>query len=166
MELEVFPVPPSEFCKRLHEFEPGLQLNWDKSQGCWSIWYKNPSTGERSHVMNVIENDGSYRPLDERTFQILRMNRFYAANPDIAVKKILTVEEDQARERKHVHEELGHLAKDKSLQKKWQEIRDMAGSISWKEWRKTRKLHDANGNVLRNADGKPVYYRPHSSLKE
>lgn len=166
MDLEIVPIPPSEFCKRLHEFEPGLELNWDRGHGVWSIWYRNPSTGERSHVMNVIENDGSYRPLDGRVFQILTMNRYYAANPDIAFKKIVTIEEDQAREKKFVHDELKHLAQDKSLQAHWQKIRDMAGSVSWKDWRRKHKLHDNKGNVLRGADGKPIYYRPHVSLTE
>lgn len=116
--------------------------------------------------MSVVENDGAYRPLDGRVFKILEMNRYYAANPDVAVEKILTVEKDQAQQKKFVHEELGHLAKDKSLNRKWEEIRQMAGSVSWKEWRKKHKLHDADGNALKNADGKQVYYRPHSSLKE
>jgi hypothetical protein len=163
--MEVFPVPPDSFCQQLREYDPDLELNWDHVHGVWSIWVRL-SANERHHVMNVINDDGSYRPLDGRTMAILRANRFFAQHPEKLEKKLLTQEEERLAQQQKVHEELGHFAKDKALNRRFKELQDKARSIPWEDWLKPHKVHGDNGQQLKTDEGLPVYLTPHKSMFE
>lgn len=166
-EPEIYPVPSSDFCKRLYEYDQNLQLNWDPAHRVWSIWFRDPYTAQVSHVMNVIEHDGGYRPLDERVFHTLKANRYFSENPEELAKKLIDpIIEDRERQQKFVHEELGHLAKDRTLNKKFDEVVDKARSVSWKEWLKPIHMRDENGMILFNYKGEPIIYNPHRTLVE
>ena len=132
---EVYPVPPEDFCKKLFQFDRNLQLNFDPGQGVWSVWHRHPDTGEFTHVMNVVEDDGSYRPLDGRVFLVLERNRFFANNPD-ELEKVLCddLESEMDRQKRAVHDDVKHLSKDRSLKKEFLRIKDLAGSISQRDW--------------------------------
>lgn len=159
-QLAVYPTPSQEFCKRLREFDSSLQLNWDPAHGVWAIWCNDPVQG-LSHVMNVVNSDGSYRPLDERVFQILNRNRHYAKNPKKLEKLICDeVISDRERQQKFVHDEMKHFAKDRALKRQFGNLVEEARSISWKEWQKECVLHDRDGKPL------SIKYQPHHSLFE
>lgn len=166
MDLIALPVPPPDFCRKLRTFDPNLQLNWDPAHGVWAIWVRNGS--DVTHVMNVVNEDGSYRPLDERTIMILQRNKYFAEHPKelekiICDDPILRREKDQA----FVHDELRHLAKDRTLKRKFNEAIDMARSVSWNEWTSEKVIKDESGKtikVFREGRVQDLKYRPHISL--
>ena len=151
--MEIRPVPPQKFCVRLKRFDPNLMLNWDPGHGVWAIWHKDSTSGEVSHVMNVVEPDGSYRMLDNKVFDNLRMNRFYARNPDLAERDFVDkVLEQHEREENFANDELRHFAKDKTLIRKFNETKERARSVSWNTWQNPQQL---SGGI----------YMPHNSIK-
>lgn len=142
--MDIDPVPSPTFLKKLRAFDPDLVLNWDRAQRVWSIWHKDIRDGSFSHVMNVMEPDGTYRQLDERVFLILERNRFYAENSHLLVKPLCDDwEKDLKHDRKvqaeKAHSEYEYLAKDRTLNRKFEEIRDMARSVSLKDWKVVNK---------------------------
>lgn len=167
IEAKILPVPPADFLRRLYEYDRNLQLNFDPTHGVWAIWCKDPISGRLDHVMSVVEPNGSFRPLDERVFLQLRANRYYQQNPD-ELKKVLIDDLLTKREndQKFVHDEMKHVAKDKSLKKRFEKVRDLAGSVPWDEWKKPFVLHDKAGNVLHNAKGNAIMYKPDKSFFE
>ena len=148
--MELLPVPPADFCRRLYQFDKYLQLNFHAGQGCWQILRRDADTGQIDHVMNVVNPDGSFRELDERTFEILRRNRYYAENPSELIDKVVNqIERDVERDKKRCAAERQHMAKDKSLKKQWDNVVELAKSISWRDWLKPQgeKFIDKNGKV-------------------
>ena len=64
---------PPWFTKRLHELDPDLAVTWNRVVERYQVWVRKPSL--RTKVCNgwqllfqVKHSDGSYCPLDERTF--------------------------------------------------------------------------------------------------
>jgi hypothetical protein len=134
--------------------------------GVWQIWHENRDSKELSHVMNVINDDGSYRPLDDgRIFPILIRNRWYAENPGEAEEDFVNRFVEKAeKERVDKMDNLHHLSKDASLNKSFEKARELAGSVDKKEWTTPRVLYGADGKPLRNSEGTEVMYVPHKSL--
>lgn len=74
--------PDSTFVKELKSISKELDVEWDKDQCRWIIYYKSPILG-RQRVLEVHNEDDSYRPLDRRTLDTLRrcdMSR-YSGDP-------------------------------------------------------------------------------------
>ena len=161
----VEPVPSAEFCRKLYRFDPDLRLTWDNTQGCWQIWYMDQKTRMVNHVMNVVENDGRFRPLDDRVFQILQMNRYYAEHPE-ELAKVIVDDPEAARvaDRRRIEDDLRHVAKDSALRKQFEKLRETLSTLDLSELTTSRPLYDVNGRPLRNADGGVVQYTPHKSL--
>lgn len=108
--------------------------------------------------MNVVENDGSYRPLDERTIKAVKMNRWYADHP----AELLDVLVDEPARKleaadKSDRDNALHFAKDKSLKKKFDETIEKARSIPWEQW--------ATPTTFRARTGETLTWMPHESLR-
>lgn len=163
--MDVYPVPPSDFCRQLRELDPNLQLNWDPVQGVWQIWHKREFAKDRDFVMSVVNSDGSYRPLDDRTMHALKMNRFYAENPKL-LEKIFYYDplERQQKLDEIEREDSRVMAKDPFLKKKFQNLKELAASVPRKEWSSEKLLKGKDGKPLLNQFGEPIKYRPHASL--
>ena len=160
--MEIYPTPPPSFCKKLHEFDRDLRLNWDPNHRVWAIWHDNKATGKVEHIMNVVEPDGSYRPLDDRAFRILTKNAWYVNHPKELEKDIVDKPmEDRIRQEASVKDDLRHLAKDKSLKRRFDETVEKARSVPWDAWTKEQTLSKMIG-----ADGKPMVYTPHTSITD
>lgn len=141
--MDIYPVPPQSFCKRLSQFDPSLQLNWEPNIGVWQIWHTHPLTKEKYHVMNVVEPDGSYRELDERTFKILTANRYFADNPDkLETVLVDSIIEQRESEQRRVHDDMRYLSKDRTLNRKFEEARELARSVPKDDW---KRVIQANG---------------------
>lgn len=170
--MDLYPVPSSDFCRKLREFDPNLQLNFDPAHGVWAIWCHDPYTGALDHVLNVVNADGSYRPLDDRVFLILRANRFYQDNPDLLIEKVIDEplrKHEQAVERSKENARL--LANDKALEKEFNAIVDKLRSVPLDDFLKPVVARDSSGAPVRinkNQDGQGgelVYiYKPDSDL--
>lgn len=134
IEGNILPMPPSDFCKRLHEFDHRLQLNWDRQHGAWGIWCKEDD-GSISHVMSVVEPNGGFRPLDERVFKILRANRHFAQHPDelekILIDRLLL---DVERQERAVHDEMKYISCNKTFRKEFDKIIEDIKAIPEEDW--------------------------------
>lgn len=147
--MEVYPLPPPDFCKKLYELDPNLSLNWDPSHEVWSVWCKNPDNGGFEHVMNVVEPDGSYRPLDDRSLKIIKMNRYYAQRPE-ELEKILvdSIEEENERAEQRKLENAKYLNKDKALNRRWNNLIELARSVPWEDWATPKEFKTRTGDTL------------------
>lgn len=166
--MDLSPVPDIEFAKRLAMFDKDLVIAWDRSQKVWQIWRRDPYTAKVEFIISVVNEDGSYRPLDDRTLAILKMNRFYAENPEIALK-VLVDEPIEKRNKAIVatQDNLASVSKDIVLKKKFEKIKEMAGLVRKEDWKKPVIAKDDEGKPLYGPDGKPVYaYKPHASWFE
>lgn len=65
--------PPAEFLAELKKISPDLEVVFETAVERWVIYYNNVYNGRRYRVHEVKEVDGSYRPLDQRTIDIMRM---------------------------------------------------------------------------------------------
>lgn len=161
MNVMLAPTPPESFLKRMAEIDPCLVLRWGKSTQFWSIWYHNPYSGEMDHVLNVVNDDGSFRPLDDRTLMTLRANRFYANNPKLLEKKMCDdLLEEIAQKQKKVRNALQELSKDKALKRRWNAWVEKIRRMDWNEWHKPVYAKNKRGEILyREEGGKPVLDR-------
>lgn len=160
--MEIYPTPPSDFCKKLYEMDPNLSLNWDPHGERWSVWWVSPDDGGRHHVMNVMEPSGAYRPLDERTIKIIQMNRYYASHQK-ELEKVLV--DDPAEELRksdaRTRDNIRHMAKDKALKRQWDATIEKARSIDWQVWSKPQHFmtqHPETGMM------KKILWQPPKSL--
>ncbi len=170
--MDFLPVPDPAFVQRLHAFDPCLRLNFDPTHGVWAIWCQDPYTGAIDHVMNVVESDGSYRPLDDRVFIILTRNRYYAQHPDLLVDLFVdSVERGRKQAEAESADFAQQIAKDKSLEKQFNALVDKVRSVPLKEFLKPIYATDGNGKpiMIQKSDsvlgGEPIcLYRPDTEL--
>lgn len=59
--------PDRSFLKDLKNYDPALEARWDTRRARWVIYRNNPDN-TTWQVMIVKNDDGSYRPLDQRVF--------------------------------------------------------------------------------------------------
>lgn len=78
----LFMEPSKEFVKALHVISPNLSVKWERVIERWGIDYKN-SQGQTFRILEVKNPDQTYRPLDERTLQVLRLSDMSAKVHDI-----------------------------------------------------------------------------------
>lgn len=69
-------IPDWAFVKELNRIDPYLFVTWNRAKERWVIYEKGYSTG-RDHIVGRVEDeDGSYRPLDQRATNQLRKVRW------------------------------------------------------------------------------------------
>ncbi len=154
--MDFMPVPSSDFCRKLKMLDPDLHLNFDTSVGVWQIWLKDRNKGNIEFIMNVVENDGSYRQLDDRTIAILRANKFFAENPkDLEEHLCDGLEKQIKKEAEKVHDDCKHFSKDKFFTRKYAGIIDNAKSISVERWNRfLQNYKPKNGFVTTSKGGR------------
>ena len=168
--LEVYPVPPKDFCRKLYRIDPNLHLNFDTVQKVWHIWCKDPYNGTMDHVMAVVEPDGSYRPLDNRAIDQLIRNRYYQQNPDLLIKLLLDDPEfDDQKRLSSAHDNVRHLSKDSALRRRFESFQEQARLTPISNFMKPKIIHGPDGKPVTYVDPKtgiekPVWYKPHSSF--
>ncbi len=60
------PTPDRVIVKKLKEYDPCLQVSWDRDRERWAVQRKDTQTGKVWHIFFVNSKNGEYRPLDER----------------------------------------------------------------------------------------------------
>ena len=66
------PTPDRSIVKRLRDYDPGLNVEWDRIQEKWIVTGPNlRQFGKRERVMTVQNEDRSYRPLDDRIVTLI-----------------------------------------------------------------------------------------------
>jgi DNA-binding transcriptional MerR regulator len=95
------PVPCKTFVKDLRRLDPLLELEWDRVLELWCIYYNAPD-GNRFKLIEVKNEDGSYRPLDERTINLIKMCDWSRriGTPLEFVKKNLNAREEAKQKQK------------------------------------------------------------------
>ncbi|MBP7209569.1 MAG: hypothetical protein KBA02_00070 [Paludibacteraceae bacterium] len=58
------------FLKELKNYDKNLSAEWDRDRGLWAIKRKDHK-GQVHHIFFVQNEDGSYRPLDNRVLEEL-----------------------------------------------------------------------------------------------
>lgn len=157
--MEVRPVPDTEFCKKLYALDPDLFLNWDPACGRWSVWHKDPYDGSINHVVNVMDPNGAYRPLDDRVIQIIHRNRWYAQHPEELKKVLLTdPEEEQKKSDQRTKDNIKLLEKDKAFKREWDKTIDKVKQIPWAEWTTPKKIETMVNEET--GERKDIWYKP------
>ena len=73
------PTPNPVIVNRMQAYDPQLCVGWNARQGKkaplgrWIIGRQRMKGSGMAHIMTVQNDDGSYRPLDDRTMTRLRM---------------------------------------------------------------------------------------------
>lgn len=68
--------PDRGFVKQLKRLDPDLDVVWNRFKERWIIIERGKETGRWHIVMRVQNEDGSYRPLDNRILKDLERVRF------------------------------------------------------------------------------------------
>lgn len=160
-----YPEAPRFIRVALWDIDPHLELNWEPKLKIWQLWRKNPVTRQRDHIFNYMNPDGSFKPLDYGICKQAMSARYYADHPELLEKMFVddfldSLKKDEDRER----QDILHMAKDKPLLKKFNDVCEKIKSIPWSEWRKVRPLKNRDGSTVLNAENKPVMWQPHHSL--
>lgn len=61
----------SGFLDKLRNVSPRLYTKWERGLDRWVIWYKGKD-GQDYRIWEVKNEDGSYRPLDDRTIELMQ----------------------------------------------------------------------------------------------
>lgn len=131
---DVVPTPPKDFVEALHRFDDNLSVAWSRAQRLWTIFRRDEATDRTDHVLNVCEDDGSYRPLDGRTFEILRRNRWYAGNLEQFEKDTVGALEDKLRSAAlREARDMENMNRDRVGQRKFKEIVDRLRSVPFEK---------------------------------
>lgn len=87
--------PPREFLVELKKVHPRLSVVFEKGLDRWVVWFKG-NDGVDYRIWEVKNEDGSYRPLDQRTIDLL-----YRADMSRQIKdpSYIVAEQLQRRER-------------------------------------------------------------------
>lgn len=112
---------PEEFLRKLGEISSRLSVVWTPELERWVVWYKDPDGGEH-RITECKNEDGSYRPLDDRLINLLKMSDMsskiahssYFLDKQFENAKI----EKEKQKRKHREEALLRSKDKKSLWKK------------------------------------------------
>jgi len=125
-------IPDKNFVKQLHVISKDLSVKWERTLERWVIDYKNPS-GQIIRILEVKNPDSSYRPLDERTLEVLRLSDMSAK-----VKDIKYLISEQYQKAKYYKELARKKNREKALersreisQKKWNDAIDNAEKGIW-----------------------------------
>lgn len=60
--------PDRVMVKKIKEYDANLFVEWDHDKNLWALKRKAP-TGQVFHIFYVQNQDGSFRPLDERVLE-------------------------------------------------------------------------------------------------
>lgn len=68
------PTPPAHIVRRLKAVWPTIEVRWNRQLDRWELHDHHPRalTSGDTHVMTIEEEDGTYRPLDERIVHALQ----------------------------------------------------------------------------------------------
>lgn len=168
---EITPEKPEDFVLRLSIFDPDLYLEWNAKGRWWMIMRKDPYTGERQHIMNVVDEKGERRTLDDGwVFKILGRNSYYARNPDLLVDHIVgSVERGLAKDELIREKNIIKMINDPVMKSAFNRMREVIASVDPSEWKKPKHVRDKDGNLLYSIDPetgkqKPVIYVPDQTL--
>jgi len=160
-----YPSPPQDILRRLKLYDSRLHLNFETKMYCWQIWWRDDKTGQLEFAFNFLNEDGSYRELDNSIFIKLDECRWRATHPEEVQKMYVDdvlkkIQEEEAAS----HDNCKYISKDKSLRKRFEDVKEKIKSIPLKEWARKRYLKNSDGSVARDLHGNPVVWQPHSSL--
>ena len=129
------PTPDKRIVRRLKEYDPTLKVHWEWGHNRWflSVPHKVYSA-VRERVLTVCEQDGSYRPLDERVMVQLMLADSYRYN-DINHFKKLIEENKRAVDQKQARD-LGNLFRERNdlLYRSYFGSASVAPAGGWKEF--------------------------------
>jgi len=96
--MPIDPIPSPDAVKRIKQYYPRAYPKWNRRYNRWDIVDKHMD-GFDIILMAVRNDDGSYRPLDNRTYSQLRFMRWFNNKPH-RMKRMLwdMVQDDQAKE--------------------------------------------------------------------
>ena len=124
------PAINKSFVKDLHNIASELDVRWESGLDRFVIEYKSPKDGVFYRILEVKNEDGSFRPLDGRTLETLRRYDMSAKvnSPDYYFsKQYREMKEAKKRIKQKNREE--HLAKARDLgKKKWQDAAENAAN--------------------------------------
>lgn len=127
--------PDRSFVKELKKYDSALGARWDDRRARWVIFRDNPDN-TTWHVMTVQNNDGSYRPLDQRVFAHLYAHDLHR----IGVDKFL-----------ENFDRLNEEAKKDLDSKRLEKIEEMADKYYNKLKRDSENLFGVGGHKLKDA---------------
>lgn len=78
--MAIAPIPRPDDVRRIKRHYPRAYPKWNRARHRWDIVDKHPH-GYEIVLMAVQNDDGSYRPLDSRTFDQLRFMRWFNNKP-------------------------------------------------------------------------------------
>ena len=93
--------PPEHWSKTLQDTWPDLYFQWSRQEERWQVWCK-PDNGPKYRVHTIQNDDGSYRPIDNRTLATIARNdlsRYGRGDKFLDVLDRPIVEERRRRER-------------------------------------------------------------------
>lgn len=132
---------PSEgFLKDLRGVSPDLWVEWNRDLERWVIWYRSPDNQDH-RITEVKNEDGSYRPLDNRIIELLKQwdmstkvnhHSYYFSKQYENVKK--HKEETRRRNREEA------LAKSRELGSQWNRAIDNANKGIFNDRQLGRKV--------------------------
>lgn len=106
-----------DFLKKLHAISPNLDVEWTPDLDRWVVWYKDPDGG-RHRITECKNEDGSFRPLDDRLINLLKMSDMSAKVNHVSYyldKQFENAKKERQRQRQKNREEAVLKSRDKSL---------------------------------------------------
>lgn len=89
---------PPDLRFRLKQINSTLSFKWDRWHLCWNIVHKRP--GAMPYVvMKITNNDGSYCPINERTFEQIKRSIWWSTEGIARQARAMEIKEEYAKEK-------------------------------------------------------------------
>ena len=124
------PVLNGQIVREIKKINPLFYVQWNHFKGIWEIWGRTP-LGQKYLLMGIKNKDGSYRPIDNRTYSWLRYLMWY--NNDIKYNLQKTIDDDETlRERNDERDKYFHFCMGEELYRPmWRFMRE-TGQVAGK----------------------------------
>jgi len=112
------PTPDSYFVEQLEGIDKNLSVKWNVHLERWVIWYKSQD-GRTYRILEVEDEDGTYRQLDARTIHWLKQHDTHNSDEDPVKRIDRMLEASKMARSKAVHEhreEVKYKARQKASQ--------------------------------------------------